>query len=397
MTPFGKFPFRSLKDLASVACKEAFTDAGVGAGDINAAVVGNALGGLITGQECIRGQVVLRPLGIQGVPVTNVENASASGGSALKLAYIMVASGAYDLVLALGMEKLYHRDRQRTLEALAAGMDLEHIESFLGMQINGDTKNNNGAMQINQRSIFMDYYAMGARMHMQLFGTTQEQYAMISEKNHFNASLNPLAQYKTPYKVDEVLESPLVTYPLTRLMCSPISDGAAAAVLCSADFARKLGKQNAVTLAASIEVSGMDRPSDAPDIGQRVAKKAYEAAELGPEDIDLAEVHDATAFGEVYAYESFGFCEKGAGGRFAQEGHSRLGGKLPVNPSGGLLGRGHPLAASGVAQIYEAVMQLQGRAGKRQVQGAKVALTHGAGGAIGVEPAVMNVQILKAG
>jgi len=396
MTPFGKYPEKSLKDLAGIACREAFKDAGISALDIEAAVVGNAVGGLITGQECIRGQVILRPLGIQGIPVINVESASASGGSALYVSHMMASSGHADVVLALGVEKLYHHDRERVNEALASAMDRQEIETFLGIKkqrangLNGMADRDNA---ISQKSIFMDFYASSARRHMEEYGVTQRQLAVISSKNHKMAAMNPLAQYRQPYTVEEVLGSPVISYPLTRLMCSPISDGAAAAVICSAEYAIKHGFKDAVAVAASVEGTGVDLPANSEYLTERLCKTAYEIAGLGPENLDVAEIHDASAFQELLTYEHIGLCEKGGGGVFAEEGHTWLNGRIPVNTSGGLEGRGHPLAATGIAQVYEVVTQLRGRAGKRQVKGAKTAFVNNGGGALGVEPAVMNIHI----
>jgi len=399
MTHFGKFLERSMKDLSREACATAFTEAGIEPQQLQAAYVGNAMAGLVTGQECIRGQVVLRPLGIGGIPVINVENACASSSTAFHLAWLAVASGAYDLALALGVEKLYHEDKKVSFTALAAAMDVEIIQQFLALQQpkkaeagegGGKPKSEGGG-----RSIFMDFYAIGARMHMQRYGSTQEQFAAIAAKNHYHGSLNPHAQYRETYTPEQILASPLVSYPLTRLMCSPIGDGAAAAVLASPEMARKLGARQPVTVAGSALGSGRDRKMNEPDIVARVGKVAYEMAGIGPEDVKVAEVHDATVYGEVQASEELGLCPAGEGALFGAAGHTRLGGKLPINTSGGLESKGHPVGATGVAQITEIVWQLQGRAGNRQVAGATVGLTENGGGAIGVEAAAMSVHILK--
>lgn len=403
MTHFGKFLNRSLKDLTREACQTAFAEAGIEPKQIQAAYVGNAMAGLVTGQECIRGQVVLRPLGIGGIPVINVENACASSSSALHLAWLAVAAGMYDLVLALGVEKLYHEDKKKSFMAIAAAMDMEIINQFLALQQpkaeerpegkSGAGSEASGAG--TSRSIFMDFYAIGARMHMQKYGSTQEQFAIISAKNHYHGSLNPHAQYREVYTPEQILASPLISYPLTRLMCSPIGDGAAAAVLASAEMAAKLNARRPVTIAGSAVGSGMDRPMNAPDIVARVAKVAYEMSGIGPEEVDVAELHDATVYGEIQACEELGFCPPGEGAIFGAEGNTKLGGKLPINTSGGLESKGHPVGATGVAQIAEIVWQLQGRAGNRQVPGAKVGLTENGGGAIGIEAASMSVHILK--
>lgn len=396
LTPFGKFLDRSLKDLAGEATQNAFNDAGIASMDVQAAFVANSMAGLITGQESIRGQVMLRPLGIGDIPIINVENACASSSTALYLAWLAVRAGQFDAVLVLGVEKLYHQDRLKSYQAIASSMDLERIKEWL--QISEEEKElagiRPGQERTSNRSIFMDFYAMGARMHMARYGSTVEQLAAISEKNHYHGSLNPYARYAKAYTIEEVLNSPLVAYPLTRLMCSPIGDGAGAAVICSPDFARARGRDDAVTLAAVSIGSGVDRQPGEPDIVSRVGGRAYETAGIGPQDIEVAELHDATAFGELMAAEELGFCERGEGGRFAEQGHTRLGGKIPVNTSGGLESRGHPLAATGVAQVAELVRQLQGKAGLRQVENARVGLAQNGGGAIGLEAAAMAVTIV---
>jgi len=397
LTPFGKFPERSLKDLAAEACHNCFQDAGIAPMDVQAAFVANAMAGLITGQECIRGQVMLRPLGIGDIPVINVENACASSSSALYLAWMAVGSGQFDAVLVLGVEKLYHPEREKSYQAIASSMDVERIQEWLIIkeEVEEMSSIRPGQERTAGRSVFMDFYAMGARMHMAKYGTTVEQLAATAVKNHYHGSLNPYARYHQVYTVDEVLNSPLVAYPLTRLMCSPVGDGAGATVVCSADYAKARASNDSVTIAAAALGSGVDRQPDEPDIVSRVAGRAYESAGIGPEDIDVAEVHDATAFGELMAVEELGFCERGEGGRFAEEGHSKLDGKIPINTSGGLESRGHPVAATGVAQVAELVRQLQGKAGLRQVENAKVGLAQSGGGAIGIEAAAMAVTILK--
>ncbi len=396
LTPFGKFLDRSLKDLAREAVENALDDAGVSSMDVQAAFVANSMAGLITGQECIRGQVMLRPMGMGDIPVINVENACASSTTALYLAWMAVGSGQFDAVLVLGVEKLYHADRSRSYQAIASSMDLEQIQDWLVIkeqeqQMNGIRP---GQKRTRDRSVFMDFYAMGARVHMAKYGTTVEQLAALSAKNHYHGSLNPYARYHKVYTMDEILNAPLVAYPLTRLMCSPIGDGAGAAIVCSADYARARGKTDAVSVRSICLASGVDRQVEEPDITSRVGGRAFELSGVGPEDVDVAELHDATAFGELSAAEELGFCPRGEGGRFAEEGHSRLGGKLPINTSGGLESRGHPLAATGVAQVAELVRQLQGKAGLRQVENAKVGLAQNGGGAIGLEAAVMAVTIL---
>ena len=230
---------------------------------------------------------------------------------------------------------------------------------------------------------------------MEKYGTTQRQLAVISSKNHFHSSMNPLAQYQNTFTVEEVLAAPEVSYPLTRPMCSPIGDGAAAAIICSEDFAKKIGAENAVEIATCMLASGEDPVKGEEGTLSRLAQKVYEKAGLGPEDIDLAEVHDATAFGELSVIEALGFCRPGEGGPFAEAGHTKLGGKIPVNVSGGLESQGHPIGATGIRQVVELTWHLTGRAGKRQVEKARVGLAQNAGGTVGGSEAALSVTVLK--
>lgn len=218
---------------------------------------------------------------------------------------------------------------------------------------------------------------------------------MIAAKNHYHGSLNPLAQYHRDMSVEEVLEDVLVAYPLTRSMCAPVGDGAAAALLCSERALRRFPHARPVRILASVLASGSLPNSGLEPIGKRLSKVAYEMAGLGPEDVDVAEVHDATAFGELLQYEELGFCAEGEGGPFAESGATRLGGKLPVNTSGGLECRGHPIGASGIAQVHELVVQLRGDTGTRQVEGARIALAENGGGFIGAGEAAMCIHILE--
>ena len=389
MTRFGKHVDRSMKDLAREAIEGAVQSAGVSTQDIEAAAVGNAVAGLITGQECIRGQVVLRELGIGGIPVINTENACASSSTAFHLAWLYVASGMYDVVLALGMEKLFHPDKQRTFEAIGSAIDLEQAETFAG-EMSGEQSAGAG----QSRSVFMDYYANLARQHMQRYGTTQEQFARIAAKNHTNGSLNPHAQYQTKRSVEDVLAAPLIAEPLTRMMCSPIGDGAAAVLVTTADKARQLTTQP-VYVKASTLGSSNKQAADSPGIVPSVARKAYEQAGLGPDDLQVVEAHDATAPAELLVYEELGLCQAGEGGKLIDEGVTQLGGRCPVNPSGGLLAKGHPVGATGVAQICEIFWQLRGEAGERQVAGAKVGLTENGGGVLDGENAVASIHVFS--
>lgn len=395
---------RNMKSLAAEAVVGALKDAGITKEQLQGAWVGNAAQGVLDGQESIRGQVVLRPLGIGGIPVINVENACAASATALNGAWAMVALGEIDVALVLGMEKMFFEDRSLVLKAFLAAMDVETVPQIMAWfkqqeeQVKKvqESKGEGEKKKSGQRTIFMDAYAAMARNHMEKFGSTQRQLAVICSKNHFHSSMNPLAQYQMTFTVDEVLEAPEVAWPLTRPMCSPIGDGAAAAIVCSEAFAKKIGARHTVDIAACVLASGEDHGEGQEGTMTRLARKAYEKAGIGPEDIDLAEVHDATAAGELTATEDLLFCPLGEGGLFAEAGHTTLGGKLPVNASGGLESQGHPVGATGIRQVMEVYWHLTGQAGKRQVEGAKVGLAHNQGGIVGGSQGALSVTILKA-
>jgi acetyl-CoA acetyltransferase len=396
MSRFGKHVDTGLKALGAEVVHAALKDSGLTAADIEAAYVGNAMAGIITGQECVRGQVILRSIGIGRIPVINVENACGSGSTAFQQACAMVSCGCYDAVLALGVEKLYHPDKQRTFMALRGGMDIEELEAMLAAlhaNASGGAASETGGGG-DKRSVAMDFYAGVARAHMQQYGTTVQQLAGVSAKNSFHGSLNPRAQFREVLTVEDVLAAPMIDEPLTRPMCSPIGDGAAAAVVVSERKARELGLDRPVRVAASVLHSGWDHAPGELDSATLCAREAYEEAGLGPEDMGVIELHDASAIGELIAYESLGLCKKGESGKLIDDGVTKLGGRLPVNTSGGLLRKGHPLGATGIAQIVELTEQLQGRCGKRQVEGATAALAHNGGGVVGREAASMCVTIL---
>jgi acetyl-CoA acetyltransferase len=400
MTRFGRHVDRTMKSLAGEAVAGALEDAGVGRDVVQAAFVGNAVQGVISGQECVRGQIVLRECGIGGIPMVNVENACASASTALHLAWQAVAGGFHDCVLALGMEKLYHPDKTKSFAALAGAVDvelLEQLKAALASMKGADKPSGNGGGE--KRSLFMDVYAAAARQHMARYGTTVEQFAGVAAKNSLHGSLNPRAQYQEAHTVAEVLASPVISSPLTRLMCSPIGDGAAAALVVSEEMLARLRARGGTTpapvrIAASVLGTGRDRGTDDPDPVTEVARRAYEQAGLGPDDVGLAEVHDATAPAELMIYEELGFCPEGEGGRLVDAGVTKVGGRKPVNTSGGLIAKGHPVGATGLAQIVELVDQLRGRAGRRQVEGARVGLAENAGGAVRGDPAAVAIHIL---
>ncbi len=400
MIKFGRFSDKSVRTMAEEATSLALQDAELGKRDPQAVFFSNSFWGMFSNQHSIRGQVIMRGIGIDKIPVTNVENACAGGSTALHLAYTGIRAGMYDVAIAVGSEKISNPDKAISLAAYASCMDVENFEKHIEM-ITGINKMihihvpEDKSAPGEGRSIFMDAYAMGARWHMNRFGSTQHQLAVICSKNHLHGSLNPLAQYQQPMTVEEVLADKSVAYPLTRAMCSPVGDGAAAAIICSEKYLSKLNSSRPVRIVASVMGQGSDRLLDGEDIGERLAKQAYNMAGSGPEDIDFAELHDATAWGELHQAEAMGFCPMGEGGVYAESGATRIGGKKPINTSGGLECRGHPIGASGLAQIYELVLQLRGDAGKRQVEKASIGLAENGGGNIGVEEAAMCIHILE--
>ncbi|MBA2450020.1 MAG: thiolase family protein [Chloroflexi bacterium] len=377
MTRFGRHPDRSLKDLAREAVALSLSDAGLGPEAVQMALVGNAMAGTMTGQESVRGQVVLQDTGIGGVPIVNVENACASSSTALHLACNAVVAGQAECVLVVGVEKLYHPDRRRTLLALAGAAEV--------------TENTPAAPN---SSPFMEIYAERVRRYLHTHGLTAHDLAWIASKNHGHAVENPLAQYREPYTPEEVLASPMVAEPLTRLMCSPITDGAAAAVVTSERFAREQGRDG-VAIRASVLVSGhpsVDEDNEA--VLARAAAAAYATAGAGPDDVDVAEVHDAAASGELLAYAPLGLCRPGEESRLIADGFTALGGTKPVNPSGGLETKGNPSGATGLGQIAELVCQLRGQAGARQVPGARIAVAENAGGTVADRTAAVCIHVL---
>jgi acetyl-CoA acetyltransferase len=400
MIRFNKYPDETVRSMAEKAIKLALEDAGIDKKDIHAGFFSNTFWGMFSGQHSIRGQVIFRGMGIDKIPVVNVENACAGGSSALHLAYTGIKAGMYDVAIAVGSEKITNPNKALSLGAYASCMDVENFEKHINMIVEVSksfkiTIPHDESKPGEGRSVFMDAYAVGARWYMDRFGSTQHQLAVICSKNHLHGSLNPLSQYQHTMTVEEVLADKLVAWPLTRAMCAPVGDGAAAAIICSEKFLKKLSGARPVKIIASVMGQGEDRDLDAPDIGERLSRLAYEQAGVGPGDISLAELHDATSWGELHQTESMGFCPVGEGGPFAESGATTLGGKKPINTSGGLECRGHPIGASGLAQIHELVLQLRGEAGARQVENARLGLAENGGGNIGVEEAAMCIHILE--
>lgn len=384
MTRFGKYADRTLSDLSGEAIDEALSDAGLARDDLDLAVVGNSVAGVITGQTSIRGQVVLRDNEVGEIPVVNVENACASASTALHEAKLHVAAGDAEVALALGVEKLYlEDDREKTFRAFGGAMG-GNVEE---MRQDGDG-DEDADDESSDRTVFMDLYASRARSYMDEYGCTEEHFAEVAAKNHVNAATNPKAQYREPLTAEEVLESRTIVPPLTLYMCSPIGDGAAAAVVTREPTDRS------VEIAASTLVSG--RISEGrPGAADRATARAYEEAEVGPADVDVAEVHDATSPAEIIAYETLGFCGVGEGYELVEAEETHLGGSVPVNTSGGLVSKGHPVGATGLAQVHEVVEQLRGEAGGRQVSDAELGLTHNGGGYQGMDAAAFSVHVLR--
>jgi acetyl-CoA acyltransferase len=387
MIKFGKFLERSMKDMTREVLDDVLRDCDLTRDDIEAAWFSNTTWGLYSFQHSIRGQVALTASELQGIPVTNVENACASASTALHGAWAAIKAELYECSLAIGVEKQHNQDRVKVMQSFSAATDVEEMAQRIA-QLSKEGREEQGG-----HSAFMDFYAAGARNHMKTYGSTQRQLAVIASKNHNNSTMNPLAQYTFPQTVEQVLNDYVVSYPLTRAMCAPIGDGAAAAIVCSKEFLTKHPSKRAVKIRASVLEGGIRTGSD--NIVERAAKRAFNITGLAPEDIDVMEVHDATAFGEVSAMESMGFCKRGEGGVIAERGDTALDGKIPVNPSGGLISRGHPIGASGLAQIYELVTQLRGEAGQRQVKRHRIAMTHNAGGTVGAGEAAMTIHILE--
>lgn len=398
MVRFGKHLDKTLKGLAGEAVLLALKDAGLNTTDIQAAWMGNAAAGVVTGQEMIRGEVALRALGIGKIPVVNVENACASSSTAFQQACALISAGAYDVVLACGSEKLFHEDKARSLGAFSSAVDIEDPDGALNVVKRitldmGEPFDPTG-VGVN-RSIFMDIYAALAHKHMKKYGSTQTHFAMVTAKNAWHGSMNPRAQFQEVLTVEQVLAARTIIDPLTLPMCSPIGDGAAAVILVSERKAREMGLRHKVRVAASALATGWDYTSPDESVGNWAAQQAYEAAGIGPKDLSCVELHDASAPSEVAAYEYLGLCAAGEGPKLIETRATYLGGSIPVNVSGGLLRKGHPVGATGCAQIVELTEQLRGQCGPRQVQGARVALAHNGGGAIGTDAAATVVSILQ--
>lgn len=399
-TKLGRHLDKSVKELTREAVGGALQDAGVSLGDIGAAWFANVRQGQMEGQNSIRGQCALTAMGFSGIPIFNVENACASSSSGLYQAYAAVKAGLHDIVIVAGTEKMFYPEkRQAMMEAFFGGTDVHEMQStwdglqHIGAGI-GPQREPGGDWR--QQSFFMDVYASLARMHMKMYGTTQEHLAYAAAKNHTHSALNPLAQYQTPMSVEDVLQTPQIAWPLTRAMCAPISDGAAAAVVCSEKALAKVGRARAVRIRGMGVSSTVSRAPEALESHcvALAAERAYGAAGISARDISVVEVHDASSFAEVLQIENLGLCKRGEGGPYTASGATTLGGECPVNVSGGLVSKGHPIAATGIIQLHELTTQLRGEAGARQVQGARIAVAENGGGFLRIEDAAAVVTVL---
>ena len=402
MTPLGKHWDRTVKQLAAQAIDLALADAGLAREGIEAAWFCNTRLGVLEGQHNIRGQCVLRAYGFERIPIFNTDNACASSSSGLAQAWAAVRSGMHDIVLVVGAEKMNFRDKSKEMfEAFKGSWDRDLAESQMDalLAIGEGMPLPERARQAGaERSVFMDIYAAQARYHMARFGTTEAQIAEVAAKNHWHSQWNDNAQYRTPMTRDEVLADKLVAWPMTRAMCAPMSDGACALVVVADRVLDRFDRKRAVRVRGIGVSSGSNRSPDQVDrhLTHTAAARAYEVASLGPGDVSVAELHDATAFAEIMQSENCGFAAYGEGGPLVESGATRLGGRLPINVSGGLLSKGHPIGATGAIQIHELVTQLRGEAGARQVADARIGLAENGGGFYGFEEAACVVTLLEA-
>lgn len=402
-TPLGRHPDLSVKQLTKQAVELALLDGGYELDDVQAAWFSNVRQGQMERQNSIRGQCSLHAMGFSGIPIFNVENACASSSSGLFNAFLAIKSGLFDTVMVVGTEKMYYPEKkEEMMNAFFGGTDIHLLKEtwdfFCDLETDPEVKrrlNSPGAW--NTQSFFMDIYAAMARQHMRTYGLTQRQIAYAAAKNHKHSTMNPLAQYQKDMSVQEVLDSPEIAWPLTRAMCAPISDGAGAVVLSSERALSAKNMKRAVRIqgigvssTVQREIQDMDR-----HCVKLAAQRAYQMAGITPGDIDVVEVHDASSFAEVLQIENLGLCARGEGGAYTESGESSLGGRTPVNVSGGLVSKGHPIAATGLVQMHELVTQLRHEAGARQVSNAKIAVAENGGGFLKVEDAAAVVTVLS--
>ncbi len=366
LTQFGELWDRSFRSLIAEAGNRAVLDAGIKPELIDGLFGGNMSGGLFIKQEHLA-SLAADQSGLTPIPAMRIEAACSSGGQALRAAYMAIKSGLHEVVVAGGIEKMTDVLTGATTEALATAADQEW-EAFYGATFPGE-------------------YALIARRHMYEYGTTEEQMAQVAVKNHYNGARNPNAQYQKEITLETVMKSTRVADPLKLFDCSPITDGAAAVILANAEQAKKLCKDPIwiIGAGAGTDTLALHDRADITTLGATVAaaKQAFKQTGLTPKDIDLAEVHDCFTIAEICAIEDLGFCKKGEGGKFTQQGETTLTGSIPINTSGGLKSKGHPVGATGIAQAIEIALQLRGKADKRQVKNAEIGMTHNVGGSGG--------------
>lgn len=380
LTPFGRFQDRTLSQLAGEAIAAALQDADVEQREVDMAFVANSMASVTTGQVAVVGQAALRPLGYSSIPVFNIDNACAGSSSALDLAVHAIEAGRAEVVLVVGVEKLFGPDKSDSFRALNGAVDTDYLKS--------------AGIDAGSQSVFIaSIYPKRLARYQGRYGLEARTLAEIAVKNRHNAALNPGAQYKTPISIDEVLAARVVVAPLTVLMCAPISDGASAVVVTSEKLARSRASRPVWIRGIAV---GMGAPPGHESVITSTARRAFGEARIEPADIDVAEVHDSIAFNELLAYEELGLCAPGEGARFGASGASGLSGRVPVNTSGGLESRGHPVAATGLAQIVELVQQIRHDAGERQVQDVRIAVAENAGGFAVDDTAAAAVTVLGA-
>lgn len=402
MTPLGKHLERSVRTLSAEAISAALEDAALPKERIEAAWFCNTRQGALEGQHGVRGQASLRSYGFEGIPIFNTDNACASSSSGVMQAFAAVEAGLFEVALVVGAEKMnYPEKRAEMFEAFKGSWDREladeHIAALLA--IGEGVTPPEGNVDSPERSVFMDIYAAQARFHMKMFGTTPRQIAAVAAKNHNHSQHNPYAQYRFPMTIDEVLSDRMIVWPVTRAMCAPMSDGACAIILASRQFAEKHdGARRAVGVRGIGASSSSNRTAAQYDrhLTRVAADRAYAMAGVGPQDVSVAELHDASAIAEILHSENVGFCDYGDGGALVESGETTLGGRLPINVSGGLLSKGHPIGATGAIQLFELVTQLRGEAGDRQVEKPRIGLAENGGGFHGLEEAACVVTILEA-
>ncbi|RZT94880.1 acetyl-CoA acetyltransferase [Advenella incenata] len=399
MTAFGRFADATVKGLTEFAVSAAIKDSGLVHSNIGAIFYSNTSQSPLEGQHMIAGQVALRPLGFERIPIINVENACASSTSGLHAAFAYIRAGMCDVALVVGVDKMTHPDKAKSLALFDGAWDVHCADTAYAkvMEMGRGISSPSDQEDLANRSVFMDIYAALARFHMKTFGTTERQIAAVSSKNHYHSTFNRLAQYQKNMTIEEVLKAPMITWPLTLPMCAPVTDGGAAIVLTAGDVMAAEARKRAVKIRASVLASGTNRGYEeyGKNICHLAATQAYEIAGIEPKAISVAEVHDASAFAEISQIENLGFVEFGEGGPASERGDTKLGGRIPVNVSGGLESKGHPIAATGLGQIFELTRQLRGEAGASQVPNARFAIAENGGGFHGFEEGAACITILE--